>query len=605
MAGGGKGPLRIAIEDFIETFLFGKVVGDKVRDTLEGAEDAILGAHEEAFDFIADIPDIPDFVKFKTLKGGAKKFQGGVAGIVGFGAQMGMSAASGLMAPILRIMNYSMDNTINSARVDPAVAYAMFRRDPRWEDLANKALGDLGWTTDYAEAWGQITHTRIPDQGLVTLALRDPSFQPEAEAELLRRGWAENEIPWLFLLARQIPPAQDVIRLAVREAFNPEAIARFDLGLDFPTEVGEWAEKQGLSEDWARKYWIAHWEHPSLQMAFEMLHRLRPGTTDTPFTVDDLDLLMRIQDVSPYWRERLKAISFAPYTRVDVRRMYGAGVLDEAGVKSAYLDLGYDDDHAQKLTEFTTTIEAAEEKGLSRAAIQQAYKRKVFSREEAAAQLETIGFRGELADFWLGLTDWEIQQDLLQQETEVVQFLYVEGELDEGGVYARLGKFNLPAEQTALLIRQWDVKRLQKIKLPTEDQLEEFYRRDIIPFETLTGTLRRKGYTADRIDWITRRIDAEQAEKAAKEAETAQKETERLVTATRATAYQRAVADLNTQVADHRLAIADLKLSRYSLTDEDQIKGIAEQVALHQALIAELQLAKATERVVLLAPPTA
>jgi hypothetical protein len=404
-------------------------------------------------------------------------------------------------------------------------------------------------------------------------------------------------------VAKVVPPAQDVIRLAVREAFNPEAISKFGLNVDFPAEVSEWAQKTGLSEEWAMRYWIAHWENPSIQMAFEMLHRLRPGTTDTPFTEDDLDLLLRIQDVSPYWRPRLKAISFAPYTRVDVRRMFGAGVLTAEQVKSAYLDLGYDEEHATNLTAFTTSIEAAEEKGISRAAIQQAYERKVWTREQASSALADIGFTVEQVEFWLSLTDWEIEQALLKDEIEVAQFLYVEGELDEGGVYSKLGPFNLPAEQTSLLIQRWDIKRLQKIKLPTEEQLEDFYRRDIITFDVLKDTLTKKGYSPDRLDWITRRIDLEQAESAAEAAEKAQKEAERLEASTRAKEYQKNVAGIQVDIANLRLAIANLKVSKYGLTDPDQIAAVPKQITVLQAMIAELLLSVSEERVKLLAPP--
>lgn len=604
MPAGQKGPLRIAIEDFIETHIFGETVGAKIKETIERVEDALLGAHDEVFEILENAPEIPDWIKFKKLKGGAKSFQGGAASIGGFALNMGMSAASGLMAPVMRLLNYAMDRSFRTARVDPPIAYAMFRRNPEMADQLATQLADLGWDQPLSEAWGTITHTRIPDNNLVTLVWRGVITQEQAEDEFRRRGWAEEDIAWVFAIAKQIPPAQDVIRLAVREAFNPEAISTFGLDTNFPPEVGEWAEKQGLSADWAMKYWIAHWENPSLQMAFEMLHRLRPGTTDTPFTSDDLDLLMRIQDISPYWRPRLKAISFAPYTRVDVRRMYGAGVLTAEQVKSAYLDLGYDEEHATNLTAFTTSIEAAEEKGLSRAAIQQAYKRKVYTRDEALSALSGIGFTTEQSDFWLALTDWEIQQDLLNDELGVVQFLYVEGELDEPGVYGRLGKFNLPAEQVALLIQQWDIKRLQKIKLPTEDQLEEFYRRDIITFDVLKDTLTKKGYSQERVDWITQRIDAEQAEKAAKDAENAQKEAERLATSARAKDYSKNVADLNSEIAYLRLAIANLKVSRYGLTDPDAIKAIPEQVAILQAQIAEIQLAVSEERIKLVNPPS-
>lgn len=603
MPGSGKGPLRIAIEDFIETHIFGSTIAGKIRDIIEAAETAILGAHDDVFEIIDSIEELPDSLKFKKIKSSGKKFQGGVAGIAGFGASLGMSAASSFMAPFMRMINYRVDGIVGTARVDPAVALAMERRDPGMADFLLENMLDLGWKPEFRDAWREITLTRLPEQSLVTLVFRGVLQRTEVEEELSRRGWAPGDVPNLFEVAKVIPPAQDVIRLAVREAFNPEAISKFGLDDDFPSEVGEWAEKQGLSAEWAMKYWIAHWENPSLQMGFEMLHRLRPGTTDTPFTEGDLDLLMRIQDVSPYWRPRLKAVSFAPYTRVDVRRMFGAGVLTAEQVKSAYLDLGYDDEHASNLTAFTTSIEAAEEKGISRAAIQQAYERKVWTREQAAAALRDIGFTSEQVEFWLSLTDWEIEQALLKDEIAVAQFLYVEGELDEGGVYSRLGPFNLPAEQTSLLIRQWDIKRLQKIKLPTEEQLEDFYRRDIITFDVLKDTLTKKGYKPDRLDWITRRIDLEQAESAAEAAEKAQKEAERLEASTRAKDYQKTVAGMQADIANLRLAIANLKVSKYGLTDPAQIAAVPVQITTLQAMIAELQLEVSEERVKLLTPP--
>ena len=52
-----------------------------------------------------------------------------------------------------------------------------------------------------------------------------------------------------------------------------------------------------------------------------MLHR---GVIDTA----ELDMLLRAQDVMPFWRDRLTAIAYRPLTRVDVRRMYKQGVLN-------------------------------------------------------------------------------------------------------------------------------------------------------------------------------------------------------------------------------------------------------------------------------------
>ena len=82
---------------------------------------------------------------------------------------------------------------------------------------------------------------------------------------------------------------------------------------------------------------------PSIGQGFEMLHR-------RVIEDADLDLLLRALDVMPFWREKLKDISYNPLTRVDVRRMHRIGVLEEEGVFNAYLDVGYNEENAQLMT---------------------------------------------------------------------------------------------------------------------------------------------------------------------------------------------------------------------------------------------------------------
>ncbi|GAH79863.1 unnamed protein product, partial [marine sediment metagenome] len=75
-----------------------------------------------------------------------------------------------------------------------------------------------------------------------------------------------------------------------------------------------WAGKKGLSKEWSERYWAAHWNLPSPQQGFEMLHR---GVIN----VSELNMLLRALDVMPFWRDKLTAIAFRRLTRVDIRRM--------------------------------------------------------------------------------------------------------------------------------------------------------------------------------------------------------------------------------------------------------------------------------------------
>ncbi|GAH58877.1 unnamed protein product, partial [marine sediment metagenome] len=46
----------------------------------------------------------------------------------------------------------------------------------------------------------------------------------------------------------------------------------------------------------------------------------------------ELDSLFMATDIMPWWREKLKAISYNPLTRVDVRRVFKMGIVSEEQV---------------------------------------------------------------------------------------------------------------------------------------------------------------------------------------------------------------------------------------------------------------------------------
>ena len=73
--------------------------------------------------------------------------------------------------------------------------------------------------------------------------------------------------------------------MVAKEAFEPDIYTTLGLDEEFPSEQVKWLEDQGISEEWARKYWIAHWDQPSIGQGFEMLHRgvIGPATLDMLF----------------------------------------------------------------------------------------------------------------------------------------------------------------------------------------------------------------------------------------------------------------------------------------------------------------------------------
>src|SRR4030042_210783 len=129
-------------------------------------------------------------------------------------------------------------------------------------------------------------------------------------------------------------------------------------------------------------------------MGFEMLHR-------RIITRDELRQLLRVQDIAPGWIDKIIAMSYNTYTRVDTRRMYASGVLSDTEVIQSYLDQGYTPDQAAKLARWTIQDAVNEEAGLTRASVQKSYAKRRISRSEAIEMLGRLGTSGAVADLIL------------------------------------------------------------------------------------------------------------------------------------------------------------------------------------------------------------
>lgn len=151
----------------------------------------------------------------------------------------------------------------------------------------------------------------------------------------------------------KIPGTSDMVLFGLREAFDPER-EKILLKPDAPDDFYTYMKEQGYSRYWAQKYWASHWVLPSIGQLNEMLHR-------RIITSDQWESYVRYNDVIKEAWPWLKAISYNPYTRVDTRRMWDLRLLTEDELKSNYLDLGYDETHADKMTIWTKVYVLATE----------------------------------------------------------------------------------------------------------------------------------------------------------------------------------------------------------------------------------------------------
>jgi len=270
----------------------------------------------------------------------------------------------------------------------------------------NDELGKQGFTAGDIEILVDSAYNLLDDRTVQILLLRGLIDDQTHDSYMRKAGYKDADILRLKLLYNVLPPINDIIRFAVREVYSPEIATKFGLFEDFPTRFADEAKKQGLSQETALQYWASHWELPSPNQGFEMFHR---GVID----YDTLKLLLKALDVMPYWRDKLIQIAYNPLTRVDVRRMYGLGVLGERDVYENYLAIGLSPKNAELLTQFTIRYEtkddesgATELQQLTRSVIITGYTRKQLTRDEAKKRLIALRYVPEDAELLLDIADY-------------------------------------------------------------------------------------------------------------------------------------------------------------------------------------------------------
>ncbi len=301
---------------------------------------------------------------------------------------------------------------------------------------------------DHAQQYLDAILTKPATQDIVTYTLRpDPDLQ-SLDERLTKIGIHPDYLELHRELALVIPPISDIITMAVREVFTPAIAARFGQYDDFPAQLEEWGLKKGLSKEWSERYWAAHWALPSASQGFEMLHR---GVIDR----DDLNRLLRAQDVMPFWRDKLTQIAFRPLTRVDVRRMYREGVLDEAGVYEAYLDHGYAEDNAKRMTEFTIKQTLSAQAKFTSTDVVAAFAKRMINTGEARSLLADLGIPADNISYIISRAEYKRLWDLTESRIAGIKNLYKKGVYDENTARAKLLQLNLPSDEVEVLFEQW------------------------------------------------------------------------------------------------------------------------------------------------------
>lgn len=340
------------------------------------------------------------------------------------------------------------------------------------------------------------------------LYLRKKIDEPEYRRRMRENGVLSSEDRTLIHdLQFQQPTLQDIVTMMVRDVFDPAVVEKYQYDADFDQKFTgaalNLAEAVGFDKETAKLFWRAHWDLPSNQAAYEMLHRLRPGAVDPSIetTAADVEKLLDINDIPLYWRKRLMAISYNPLTRVDVRRMYNIGALSREEVVNAYQDAGYEKTNAERLAKFA---ERDRRKSLLALPEGKSYLKGGLSTDQFKDRLFAKGISRDDIDWAVSELEFLRSVALREKCVESTHKRYLAGGLTFAEVVSELIQVGLKPDQATSLSAQWDCELSSRSKQVTAAMLLKWYQDSLITDTDLAQRLARLNYTAEALDGIVR-----------------------------------------------------------------------------------------------------
>lgn len=384
----------------------------------------------------------------------------------------------------------------------PDVGSLLTARHKVGDDTAriDELLTKYGYAGEARSLLFMAARPNLPFNSLPSLFHREVIDAEQLDRELKRYGYDADQRTQLKQIFTFLPSVQDLILFSVREVYDESVAQRFGQYEEYPERLTIEGAKVGATEETLKQFWAAHWVLPSMTQGYEMLHR---GV----IFEDDLAKLMVAQDIMPFWRDKLQKISYNPYTRVDVRRMFDLGVLDYDQMLQAYKDVGYDQEKATKMAEFTVINSLEKERELTKSDITSAYSRGLMTAGDAIESLSLLGYNEINSEFLLARIDFDKAKKEKDLELKVIKNQFMSGIISASELNSSLTVLGLAAKEINNYVSLWGMEKDSEPKPLALKDLKDMFKGNIITKQQFILELQNIGYSPKHVAWLTALVE--------------------------------------------------------------------------------------------------
>lgn len=199
-------------------------------------------------------------------------------------------------------------------------------------------------------------------------------------------------------------------------------------------------------------------------------------------------------DVKTKWTDALRALTeYVPPPR-EVGTLLSHGAITAAQAEQLWQMSGVPADIARGYVYMTEQQHVSQDKLQAKSTITTAYYDQILSRKQALDSLGLLGYRGQVADEILAVTDFRRQMAQVNYVVRRVGTAYAAHKLTNADTLKALEEIGLETEQARAVLKIWDAERSAPLQIPTEAQITGAFHYGVITQDEAMSKLETLGY---------------------------------------------------------------------------------------------------------------
>ena len=327
------------------------------------------------------------------------------------------------ISPLVTVLDYLIANACPAEIPSYSETVEAWKTGAIGDDQAMCLLSLRGhdWTVWYPVIYAG--RERVEDHEYIQWARRNGMDDDAIRTNLRNYGYIDaNDAAARLEIYDELPNVSDVLHFLQRNVFDADYVRDFGLmeGYEerFAPRYLPGLRALGMQEQTARDHYAAHWINPSIGQLAEMVQRLRPGRVDpaVQFTSADFLRVLAEQDIAPYFRERLRQISYRTLPIRQLTQLVISRQITEAELAERWQDIGYKPDDAKLLAKALTVQgnrqRATQQRQYTPAVVAKLWPARQITRQEAIDALSSQGLSPGDVDTLLEVSDrlWQVAQ---------------------------------------------------------------------------------------------------------------------------------------------------------------------------------------------------